>query len=82
MKRFTGLAALSCAITTIEGGIFKWSRDGQARGWAPAQNTYAVMPLLGTSPVPTDPPSLAEAKQIKRTATDNTCAYLSGDPGS
>jgi hypothetical protein len=81
MKSVLGLAAIGCSIALVEAGSFKWNANNGERRWAPAYETLGVMPLLGSSPAPTSPPNLAEARHNKRTTTDNTCAYISGDPG-
>lgn len=81
MGHFLGLAAIGCSIAFVEAGSFKWNANDGERNWAPAYPTLGVMPLLGLSPAPTSPPSLAEARHNKRSATDNTCAYISGDQG-
>ncbi|ROW02850.1 hypothetical protein VSDG_01673 [Cytospora chrysosperma] len=80
MKSVLGLAAIGCSIALVEAGSFKWNANNDERRWAPAYETLGVMPLLGSSPAPTSPPNLAEARQYKRATTDNTCAYISGDP--
>lgn len=81
MKRAFGLAALSCALQGIEAGSFKWNRNADVRDWTPAQETLGVMPLLGMSPMPTEPPSMPDRALEKRSVTDNTCAYVDGNEG-
>ncbi|KUI56750.1 hypothetical protein VP1G_04068 [Cytospora mali] len=80
MKRVLGLAAIGCPIALVEAGSFKWNANNDGRRWAPAYETLGVMPLLASNPAPTSRPNLAEAKHNKRSTTDNTCAYIGGDP--
>ncbi|KAJ9142737.1 hypothetical protein NKR23_g7128 [Pleurostoma richardsiae] len=80
MKRAFGLAAFGCVLNGIEAKTFKWSQDGLVRRWQPAQETdLGIMPVLGLSPLPTEPPRLEDRAVFKRSTTDNTCAYVSGD---
>lgn len=81
MKRLLDVVTIGSFIALAEAGSFKWNTNNGERRWSPAHPTLGVMPVLGSIPVPTSPPHLAEAKQYKRSATDNTCAYISGDPG-
>ncbi|ROV89493.1 hypothetical protein VPNG_10158 [Cytospora leucostoma] len=80
MKRFLDLVIIGSVTALVEAGSFKWNTNNGGRRWSPAHPTLGVMPLLGSNPVPTSPPNLAEARQNKRSATDNTCAYIGGDP--
>lgn len=81
MKYVLGLVAAGCSIV-VRAGSFKWNANDIERKWAPAHPTVGIMPLMGASaPVPTSPPRLAEARELKRSAGNNTCAYLSGDAG-
>lgn len=82
MERLLSLAAVFCSIVTAEAAVFKWTANDGARRWAPAQETFGVMPLLGMNPMPTSPPKLQESREHKRADGDNTCAYVNGDPGT
>lgn len=69
-------------MTVVEAGTFKWEVDDVERRWAPAYPTVDIMPVLGVAaPAPTSPPNLAEARDFKRSAGNNTCAFLSGNAG-
>ena len=82
MRSLIGLAAIGCTVAVVEArGPYKWSQDKEARDWHPARATpdLAFMAVLGDAPAPTAPPKLDEGKLRKRTSTDNTCAYISGE---
>lgn len=82
MKRLLGLAAICCSIVAAKAAVFKWTANDGARRWSPAQETFGLMPLLGINPMPTSPPKLQESQEYKRANSDNTCAYVNGDPGT
>lgn len=80
MERLLGLAVACCSIIVAEAATLGWGANDGARRWTPPRETFGVMPLLGTSPMPTSPPKIREAKEYKRAGEDNTCAYVNGDP--
>lgn len=90
MKSFVGIAAVSSVLSGANAlkGALKWSRDQDEPSWSPARQTdLAYMPLIGgvrvgvEAPAPTQAPDVDVMKLIKRTSTDNTCAYVGGDTG-
>lgn len=81
MKRVFGLAAFGCALAGVESKLLSWGEDEIERRWTPAYETLGILPLLGQTPRPTDPPRLEDRAVGKRSSSDNTCAYVNGDPG-
>ena len=83
MKLPSGVVAVGCAVGgVLAQGPYKWNQNKHARNWLPARETpeLGYMQQLGVQPVPTTPPVLDATKLEKRATTDNTCAYVSGDP--
>ncbi|KXX79021.1 hypothetical protein MMYC01_204449 [Madurella mycetomatis] len=82
MRNALGCAALGFALGLVDGKALKWSNEEPR--WAPPRETLAYMLSLGSEPpVPTPAPRMPVPRELlARDSTDNTCAYITGDPTS
>ncbi len=79
MRRQLCAAALAALVAIVESSTPPRARD-LPRNFVPAQATLAAMDVLFPEPPrPTAAPDLA--KYLARRDQDQTCGYLSGDPG-
>ena len=79
------MVGIACAVRAVQTHrlLYQGGQDNDVRKWHPARATpeLGYMPVLGPAPLPTPPPRVDDGMLRKRTARENTCAYVGGQSG-